>query len=244
MNTTLRVTSSQSKCYASYVLLRGCALWFCLFLLAAFGADATVNPKASVRPPPPNTRISNVTFVAFDLETTGLSPSNDRIVEIGAVKFKDGKIVAQKSWLVNPGRSIPWLVQQVHGITDDMVKDAPTFAEVYQEFSEFIEGSVLMAHNARFDVSFLAAEIKRAGFPLPSNKVIDTLKLFRRWFPEAPSYSLSDIVEYVAVEPGVFHRALEDSAYLFYIFQEGLRSRPEVAYLKDVYTEAGGPLNW
>jgi DNA polymerase III epsilon subunit family exonuclease len=242
MSSTLRTMGCTSKGYVRSALARGATIWLLAFILTTFGADADAKAKVASRLPSPNNKIANVTFVAFDLETTGLSPSNDRIVEIGAVKFRNGKIIDQKSWLINPGRSIPWLVQQVHGITDEMVKDAPDFVTVYREFSEFIEGSVLMAHNARFDVSFLSAEIQRAGFPLPQNKVIDTLRLFRRWFPQSPSYSLADIVEYTAVEPGVFHRALEDSAYLFSIFQKGLSHRPEVAYLRDVFSEAGGTL--
>ncbi len=242
MSSALRVIDCKSLSCLRWPVIRGSMIWLLGLLLTAFGADATAKPRVAARLPGPNTRVSNVTFVAFDLETTGLSPSNDRIVEIGAVKFRNGKVVEQKSWLVNPGRGIPWLVQQVHGITDDMVKDAPDFATVYKEFSEFIEGSVLMAHNARFDVSFLSAEIQRAGLPLPPNKVVDTLKLFRRWFPEAPSYSLSDIVDYAAIDPGVFHRAMEDSVYLVLLFQKGLEQRPEVTYLRDVFAEAGGTL--
>lgn len=242
MSSTLRITCCPTSRYIHGAMVRGATMWLLALILTSFGADANAKAKATARLPSPNSKIGNVTFVAFDLETTGLSPANDRIVEIGAVKFRNGKVIDQKSWLVNPGRSIPWLVQQVHGITDEMVKDAPDFATVYREFSDFIEGSVLMAHNARFDASFLAAEIQRAGFPLPQNKVIDTLKLFRRWFPEAPSYTLSDIVEYTAINPGVFHRALEDSAYLFFIFQKGLAERPDVAYLRDVFSEAGGPM--
>lgn len=219
------------------------ALAVCLtmLLVSTFAGDASAVTR-SARLPPSNTRVENVTFVAFDLETTGLSPSTDRIVEIGAVKFRDGKIIDQKSWLINPGRSIPWLVQQVHGITDEMVRDAPSFAEIYDEFMEFIDGTVLMAHNARFDVSFLRAEIERAGLPVPKNKVIDTLRLFRKWFPNAPSGALSDLVNHTKVPAGIFHRALEDSGYLVLIFNEGLSKRPHITYLRDVYAEADGAL--
>lgn len=244
MSTVRTVIGCPRRNYTALVIKRGLAVWLVTMLLSAMAADANAKARASVRPPSANMKISNVTFVAFDLETTGLSPSNDRIVEIGAVKFRNGTIIDQKSWLVNPGRSIPWLVQQVHGITDAMVRDAPDFVTVYKEFSEFIEGAVLMAHNARFDVSFLSAEIARAGFPPPPNKVIDTLKLFRNWFPNAPSYSLADIVNFTKVEPGLFHRALEDSAYLYFVFQKGLEDRPQMTYLRDVYADAGGTLSF
>lgn len=219
-------------------------LLLCTTLLILTGASSDAKAKASNRNPALGDKLADVTFVVFDLETTGFSAAYDRIVEVGAVKFQNGKIVDQKAWLVNPGRRIPWGAQRVHGITDAMVKDSPAFKAIYPEFHDFIKGSVLMAHNARFDVGFLAAEIQRAGFPLPNNKVVDSLSLFRRWYPDIKSHSLEDVVKHTNVEPGLFHRALEDSIYVYRIFEHGMKRNQNVETLGDVFEACGGPMKF
>ena len=98
-------------------------------------------------------------YVALDVETTGLSPKNgDRVIEIGAVAIKDRCIVAEFSSLINSGKSIPWQVQHVHGITNEMLGGEPKPDEVWSEFYKFIAGSILVAHNASFDIGFLRHE--------------------------------------------------------------------------------------
>lgn len=215
-----------------------------LLVLTGATSDAEAKPKSSARLPAANAQLANVTFVVFDLETTGFSQQYDRVVELGAVKFRDGKIIDQKSWLVNPGRRIPWMAKQVHGISDEMVKDAPAFTTVYPEFLDFIQGAVLMAHNAKFDVGFIASEIRRAGFPLPPNKTVDSLSLFRRWYPNAKSHSLEEVVRHVELKPGAFHRGLDDSVYVFQIFDKYVRESGSLQTLGDVYKAAGGPMKF
>lgn len=215
-----------------------------VLVLSGATSDAEAKPKSPTRLPTAGAKLQNVTFVVFDLETTGFSQANDRIVEIGAVKFRDGKVIEEKSWLVNPGRRIPWMAEHVHGISDETVKDAPSFASVYPEFLDFINGSVLMAHNAKFDVGFIASEIKRAGFPLPPNKAVDSLSLFRNWYPGAKSHSLEEVVRYTELEPGVFHRGLDDSVYVFQIFDKFVKQSGSVHTLGDVYKAAGGPMKF
>jgi DNA polymerase III epsilon subunit len=188
--------------------------------------------------------VSNVTFVVFDTETTGFSPTTDRIVEVGAIKFRNGRVMDERSWLVNPGRTIPYYARRVHGISDEMVKDAPSFKDFYPDFQNFIEGSVLMAHNARFDVSFLSAELTRNDQTLPKNLVIDSLSLFRRWYPQAKSFTLADIAVTAEIETDVLHRALADSMYVFLIFDKGLRERGPAVHLRDLYDQCGGPLRF
>ena len=178
------------------------------------------------------TPLTNVTFVAFDTETTGFSARSNRLVEIGAVKFQNGEVLSVRSWLINPGVPIPKQVQQVHGITDQMVADAPPFAKIYPEFLAFIGDAVLLAHNARFDVSFMKAEAQRCGRPAPTNIVLDTLRLSRAWFPNLKSYSLGDLTKTLEIQPGTFHRGLADAQYLKGVLEVGIARHPDVTTLE------------
>lgn len=220
---------------------------FCLLALI-LGASAPSQDAApavgSKHLPAANRKLVNVTFVAFDTETTGLSPKNDRIVEVAAVKYRNGEIVEEKSWLVNPQRSIPYFVQRVHGITPAMVKDSPVFREIYGEFLDFIGDSVLIAHNAPFDVSFIKNEAIRCSNAPPPNKVVDSLALFRKWYPELKSHSLASLAEHVQVSGDAFHRALADSVYLARLFDKSLVKLGDDARLSDLYAVAGGPLKF
>lgn len=194
--------------------------------------------------PRKNMLVANATFVVFDCETTGLSPTKDRIVELGAVKFCNGKVIEEKSWLINPRQHIPPWVVKVHGIDDGMVKDAPTFKEIYPDFIKFIDDCVLMAHNARFDVSFVRAEIERNELALPRNMTIDSLYLFRKWFPESKSHKLKDVADTAHIKTATLHRGLADSMYVFLIFDKALVSKDPKIKLSDLYTDCGGPLQF
>jgi len=216
-----------------------------LFLDAPAADSKRVPPAADFeKMPHRNTQVSNVTFVAFDTETTGFSPNNDRIVEIGAVKFRDGRVLAKKSWLLYPGRRIPYWATEVHGITNEDVANKPPFKEVYPEFLKFTQGSVLMAHNARFDISFMAEEIRRSGSPLPNNLVVDSLPLFRKWFPAARSHRLADVADYADVDTKVLHRALADTLYVVLVFEKGLSMRQGRLRLGELYRDGGGALSF
>ena len=187
--------------------------------------------------------VSNAIFAVFDTETTGLSPKKDRIVEIGVVKYQNGKIIDQKSWLLYPGRKIPYYATRAHGITDEMVKGQPEFKDVADDFRAYVDGCVLMAHNARFDINFVNREFDLLGQSRLSNEVIDSLALFRQWYPELKSHKLKSVVDHVKVpDEGTFHRALADSVYVTRIFDSGLQPRHRL--LQDVYNECGGPLTF
>jgi DNA polymerase III subunit alpha, Gram-positive type len=212
----------------------GILLWLCGLRAPAGGPVGT--PAAPGR----HTPVAEVVFVAFDTETTGFSPAHDRIVEIGAVKFKGGNVLERRSWLVNPGRAIPYWAERVHGIRDEMVADQPPYEQVHPAFLAFIDGAVLLAHNARFDLAFIGAEARRRGLPLPENPVLDTLPLFRTWFPGAESYALEGLVQFLATEEGTFHRAEGDAMHIVSLVQEGLSRHPEVTTLRDLERAAGG----
>ena len=159
----------------------------------------------------------DIEFVAFDTETTGLSPIVARLVELSGVKFKLGGAECHTfSSLINPECSIPPEVTNVHGITDEMVADAPVAAEVIPQFIEWIGSheTVLVAHNAPFDVSFLQTAMLKLGLEMPANIVVDTLPLARRLLKDAPNHRLQTLVEYLQLEADGYHRALADSHHV------------------------------
>jgi len=183
------------------------------------------------------TPLAETTFVAFDTETTGFSPAKERIIEIGAVKYRNGKIVASNHWLINPG--IPINNSFVHNITDEMVAGHPPFADTYKAFVRFVGDGVLLAHNASFDVRFMQAEIERNHLePLP-NPVLDSLALFRKWYPDAPSHKLGALAERLGVPTGSEHRAEDDSRTLLLILDQWLGQHPSLT-LEQLRTEANG----
>lgn len=190
--------------------------------------------------PDPSTPVNHVIFVAFDTETTGFSPKNERIVEIGAVRFRgDGEILAVTNWLINPEMPVPFYATEVHGITTEMVSNAPVFAAVWPEFAAFCEGNVLLAHNAIFDLGFLRAELVRAGIELPALTVGNTLPLFRCWFPEAPSHSLEPLSLFLGVQGENYHRTEADSFHIINIFKIGMATRSTIS-LGLLERDAGG----
>ena len=157
-------------------------------------------------------------FVVFDVETTGSSPTEGAITEIGALKVVRGRVVDEFATLVNPGRPIQPFVVRLTGITDRMVADAPDAARVMPLFEEFAEGCVLVGHNVRFDCSFVAAAREAAGLaPLP-NPVLDTLKLARSLVPGLKRYQLASLVSHFGVRAAPNHRALADAAATAEVF--------------------------
>lgn len=190
--------------------------------------------------PDPSARVTNTIFTAFDTETTGLSPKTDRLVEIGAVKFRgNGEILAETNWLVNPECRIPSHATQVHGIRDEDVQNAPLFKDVFPEFAAFCGDSVLLAHNAPFDVNFLRAELKRAGMEAPAFPVLDTLPLFRAWFPHSLSHALGPLTVYLGVDKDTYHRAEADSYHIIDVMGVGMKHRLPLQ-LERLEGEAGG----
>ena len=150
-------------------------------------------------------------YVIFDLETTGISPNYDEVIEISALKVKDGKVVDEFNTLVNPGRKIPFGATQVNGITNEMVADAPAFSHVLTQFLDFAEGMVLVGHNiARFDMKFIWRDAKQYYGEIPSNDYVDTLQVARKHLPNLDHHRLVDLAEYYGISSEGAHRALND----------------------------------
>lgn len=223
-----------------------CCCAFLLSLATAVAADTTELTPSAFRMPTANTKFENVTFVIFDTETTGFSPAKDRIVEIGAVKIRNGEVLGERTWLLNPERYIPYYVQNVHHITPEMVKDKPTFKEVYGEFLEFIDGCVLMAHNAPFDVRFMTAEALRNDLPLPKNAVLDSLKLFKTWYPDLPAHTVTALVDFYGIETDGLqaHRATDDSIFVYKVIEQEMERRSDSPRFKELLQSAGRVLHF
>ncbi|WP_072806313.1 DEDD exonuclease domain-containing protein [Rhodococcoides yunnanense] len=160
-----------------------------------------------------DTPLHQTTFVVVDLETTGGSADTEAITEIGAVKIRGGEVIAEFATLVDPGRSIPPYIVELTGITTAMLIGAPRIERVLPAFLEFARGSVLVAHNARFDTGFLRAAASRMDIAWPSFSVLCTVKLARRVLTrdEAPSVKLSALSTLFEVSTQPTHRALDDA---------------------------------
>ncbi|WP_176955372.1 DEDD exonuclease domain-containing protein [Sinosporangium album] len=159
------------------------------------------------------TPLSDVTFVVFDLETTGGSASEHAITEIGAVKVRGGEVIGELATLVDPGGPIPPFISVLTGITDAMVVAAPRIESVLPSFLEFIRGTTLVAHNAGFDVGFIKAACAAHGYPPPINAVLDTVDLARRLLTrdETPNCKLATLARLFRTSTEPCHRALQDA---------------------------------
>ena len=158
-----------------------------------------------------STLLSQVTFCVVDLETTGSSSTAGGITEIGAVKYRGGEEVSRFSTLINPGQPIPANIVMLTGISSSMVADAPRIEDVLETFLDFVQGTVLVAHNARFDVGFLNAALERHGYDPLSNVVVDTVTLARRLVrSEVPNCKLSTLAAHFNFPHQPVHRAMDD----------------------------------
>jgi len=149
-------------------------------------------------------------FVVFDLETTGLSSENDRITEIGAVKIENGKIVDRFNEFVNPGIDIPYKITELTGITNDMVAGAASIEEILPKFLEFTSGSVVVAHNADFDASFIKKSSKRLNLKF-ENAIMDTIPLAKYLLPDLKTFKLNVVAKYLGISLENHHRAVDDA---------------------------------
>ena len=150
------------------------------------------------------------TFVVFDIETTGFSAVNDRIIEIGAVKVENGVITEKFSEFVNPERPIPFEIEKLTSINDRMVEDAPNISVILPRFMDFCKGSVLVAHNADFDTGFIRHNCEVLGLPYDYTYV-DTLGIARSFLEGLKNYKLDTVVEAMGCTLANHHRAVDDA---------------------------------
>ncbi len=182
------------------------------------------------------------TFCIFDIETTGFNSNIDKITEIAVCKVRNGEIIDEFTTFVNPERNIPEEVQELTHITPDMVKDAPTIDEVLPEFLEFTKDTILVAHNARFDIGFIKhfANVQKLEF---APYVVDTLTMARELYPNLENHKLGTIAEHLEVSLEGAHRAINDTratAKIFIKMQNDAKERldiDEYGYMYSVIDE-------
>lgn len=166
------------------------------------------------------------TFVFIDLETTGGSPPGDRIIEIGLKKVVDGQVVDEWQTLVNPQKTIPPFIENYTGISNEMVRNAPLFSAVSDVLKNKLEGAVFVAHNARFDYSFVKSEFRRINESF-SAKVLCTVKLSRQLYPQHIKHSMDALIARHQLPAGPRHRAMGDVDSMLAFFLHALSERGE-----------------
>ena len=186
--------------------------------------------------------IKNATFVAFDIETTGLSPFIDRIIEIGAVKFRSEKVLDTFQELIDPEMPISPGAMAVNGISDNMVEGKPKIGEVLPRFLSFLGDAIPVAHNAPFDVGFLSYDISRMNLTAADKPILDTCAIPKRIFPSLYSYSLENLAADLHIRSKEFHRALADARVCMMILIKCLAEMggPGRLTMTDVFA-ANGP---
>lgn len=159
-----------------------------------------------------------MTFISFDLETTGFIAGVDKIVEIGAIRFVNGEPESTFCTLIDPKMEIPEAASRVNGISNEMVSGKPTIDRILEPFAEFCGEDILVAHNANFDFQFLASDVVRLETPAPKGVVLDTCNMARKVIPGLPNYKLGTLVQHLNIESTNFHRAEEDATYCGHLF--------------------------
>ena len=150
-------------------------------------------------------------IVSFDLEATGAHPIGDEICEIAAVKWLQGQVVDEFQTLIQPRNRMSDFIIGIHGITNEMVAGAPRIEEKVADFHRFIQGALVVAHHAPFDLGFMTYEFERARLPLPRDPVLCTSLLSLVLMPQTEDHRLQTLVKYLGIEGGQAHRALSDA---------------------------------
>lgn len=157
-------------------------------------------------------------YIVFDLETTGLDCNQNKIIEIGALKYKNNELVDKFNVLINPKEKLESKIIKLTGITDEMLKNCETIETVLPKFINFIEDLTLIAHNGSFDLGFVESNINKLKLDMIKNKNIDTLYLARRYIPESENHKLETLKKKFKLNYGS-HRAIEDCYVTNYIYQ-------------------------
>lgn len=159
-------------------------------------------------------------FTSVDTETTGISPNHGRIMEIGAVKFDNKGIIDSWSSLFNPEMEIPQFIQDLTHINQQMVQNQPLICQKLPDFLAFIDNTILLAHNAQFDLNFINFECEKAGFRVTTNKTIDTLRFSKFMYPQLEKHKLDFLADHFKINKGSSHRALDDAITCMEVFKK------------------------
>ncbi len=179
--------------------------------------------------------LNNQIFIAFDSETTGMWAPINRLVELSAVKFtlNLGEIEIFDT-LINPQKVIPEEVIEIHGITNDMVKNSPMSKPVLKKFIQFCgTDSILLAHNAPFDISFVGSALQRNKMKFGDNLILDTIEIYKKFFPGLTSYSLLNLIKKFGMSQSQDHRALSDARFVYFLFRHAVEKFPKIDNIEE-----------
>lgn len=188
--------------------------------------------------------LKNYTYVAFDTETSGQYPIGSEIVEFGAVKWVQGKVVDSLQLFSKPKKLIPENVIKIHGITNEMLLQEPPLSSSLPRILEFIKDSVLVAHHAPFDLGFMAYALEESGYPIPEQPVLCTSLLSRKWIPETKDHKLQTLIQELHLVGGTAHRALDDASACMDVALKCFERMPEGATLGLALKSQWKDLTW
>lgn len=158
-------------------------------------------------------------YIVIDFETTGLSPEWNNIIEIGAIKVENGEIIEVFQQLVNPGFEIDDFIQDLTGITNDMLLSEPNIQDALPDFDAFVRNEIVVGHNVNFDINFLYDDYSYFLKKPFSNGFVDTMRIARKLLPDLEHHRLVDIVSHLGIKSGAFHRALADCEYTYQCYE-------------------------
>ncbi len=184
------------------------------------------------------------TYVSFDTETSGAWPLGDEVCEIAAVKWKNGQVIDEFQSLVSVSKPMSDFIITIHGITNEMLVGAPKMPDVAKKFREFIEGSVMVAHHAPFDMGFMALEFEKNNLAFPLPPVLCTSLLSIVLFPDYENHKLQTLVQEMNLTKGTAHRALDDSRACGAAFFKCLEKIGAGRPLKDIFETQVHVLRW
>lgn len=191
-----------------------------------------------------NTRLSELTLIAFDLETSGKYPLGSEICEMAAVKWRQGQIIGTYESLIKPSREMSQEVINIHGITNEMLVGQPSISERILAFYDFVKDGVMLAHHSPFDMGFLAWDFEKAGLEMPKTPVLCTSLLSRLLIKESPNHRLITLANTLGISPGSSHRALDDAKTCLAVGLECIqRFGPEKTF-GDLIQKQGQNLEW
>lgn len=183
-------------------------------------------------------------YVAFDTETSGQYPISSEICEIGAIRYENGVMVDKFQTLVQVSKPMTDFIIGIHGITNEMLVGAPTMDQVLPQFLKFIDGAIVMAHHAPFDLGFIAFELEKRKWKLPTLPAICTSLLSRRVVYEAPNHKLQTLIQTLGLHKGVAHRALDDTQACLELALNCMTRVGAEAPLSKIFDSQGGVIEW
>lgn len=187
---------------------------------------------------------SDLTFVAFDTETSGAYPIGNEIVEVGLVKWQAGQEVSSYERLIRPRKPMGEEVIKIHGITNEMVAEAPTIEAIIDDVVKFIGDGILIAHHAPFDLGFLVWEMEKFGYPLPTTAPLCSSLIARKMIKGSDNHKLQTLIKHLKIEAGPAHRAESDARACLEVALHCFKLIGEKATLRNILTVQGKDLAW